>query len=371
VECQLVIPSIAQTLEVKEHVGTPLVETLHGFLQHKRSLLLLDNFEHIVRAATAVATLLSACAGVKILVTSRAPLRLQGEREYLLGPLALPDPRQLPPPDQLCQYAAVRLFIERAQAVQADFAVTDANISAVAEICARLDGLPLSIELAAARVKLLPPPALLRRMKHALPLLTGGARDLPERQQTARQTIAWSYNLLSPQEQRLLRRLAVFVGGCTLEAVEAVCVAPEGAEPLGLDLMEGLGVLVDHSLLQQRTASEERVGEGVGELRFGMLHVIREYALEQLEASGDAEALRRAHMGYFRDLSERAEPELRGPEQAKWMLLVDREIGNVRAALGWAHEHREVDPGLRLASTLWSFWWSRGRFSEGQSWREE
>jgi predicted ATPase len=208
---------------------------LRAYLRDKHLLLMLDNFEQVADAAHEVGALLATCPGVRALVTSRVPLHLSGEHEYALRPLALPDPAHLPPPEHLSQYAAVALFIERAQAAQAaqaDFAVTNANAPAIAEICARLDGLPLAIELAAARVKLLPLPALLKRLEHALPVLTGGARDLDARQKTMRNTLAWSYELLSAEEQRLFRRLAVFVGGCTLEAAAVACMAPDGAEPL-------------------------------------------------------------------------------------------------------------------------------------------
>ncbi|MDE3228384.1 MAG: adenylate/guanylate cyclase domain-containing protein, partial [Chloroflexota bacterium] len=248
----LVIPTIAQTLGLKEQGATSLAETLRAHLAEKRLLLVLDNFEQVIGAANAVAGLLAASPGLKALVTSRTPLHLRGEREVALKALPLPPATRQLDPEQVSLYAAVALFIERAQAARVDFAVTAANAPAIAEICAQLDGLPLAIELAAARVKLLPPEALLTRLSHALKLLTGGARDLEERQQTMRAAIAWSDDLLSPAERALFRRLSIFVGGATLEAVEAVCAAPEDAEPLDLDVFDGLGVLVDHSLVQQR-----------------------------------------------------------------------------------------------------------------------
>jgi predicted ATPase len=221
------------------------LETLRAHLRDKHLLLVLDNFEQVAAAAPQIADLLATCPGVRALVTSRVTLALSGEHEYALRPLGLPDPKRLPPLETLSQYAAVALFIERAQAADERFAVTNASAPAVAEICARLDGLPLAIELAAARVKLLPPQALLKRLEKQLPVLTGGARDLDQRQRTMRDTIAWSYNLLAPEEQRLFRRLAVFVEGWTLEAAEAVCAAPEAAEPLGMDTLDGLGRLVN------------------------------------------------------------------------------------------------------------------------------
>jgi predicted ATPase/class 3 adenylate cyclase/DNA-binding XRE family transcriptional regulator len=357
---ELVIPTMAQVLDLKESGSTLLAQVVQGYLQDKHLLLLLDNFEQLVAAAPSLAALLEACPGVKALVTSRVPLHLHGEREYALRPLALPDPQHLPALEQLSQYAAVALFIERAQATQADFAVTNATAPAVAEICARLDGLPLAIELAAARVKVLPPLALLKRLERALPLLTGGPRELPERQQTMRATLAWSYDLLSLEEQRLFRRLAVFVGGCTLEAAEAVCAAPDGTEPLGLGMLDGLASLVDQSLLQQH--------EEGGEPRFGMLYVIREFALEQLEVSGEAEAVRRAHAGRHLALAEEAQLHVVGIEQVDWMERLEREHDNLRLALSWAHDRGQVELGLRLASALGYFWYSRGHFREGRAW---
>jgi predicted ATPase/class 3 adenylate cyclase len=358
----LVLPTIAQTLGLKERGSEPLAETLHAYVSEKRLLLVLDNFEQVVRAAPEVATLLEASPGLHVLVTSRVPLHLRGERESPLVPLPLPDHANLPPPEALSQYAAVALFIERAQAAWPDFAVTAANAPVIAEICARLDGLPLALELAAARVKVLPPEALLARLSRGLQLLSGGARDADERQQTMRATIAWSEDLLTPEERVLLRRLAVFVGGGTFEAAEAICTAPEGLAPLGLDLLEGLTALVDNNLVHQREES--------GEPRFGMLQVIREYALERLEASGEAEALRRAHTAYMVALGERAESKLRGPEGGAWLAQLERELDNLRAALGWARERGEAETGLRLAVAVRGFWDARGHLQEGRTWVE-
>jgi len=297
----LVLPAIAHTLELKESGATPLAEVLHRHLRDKELLLVLDNFEHLLAAARSIGALLASCPGVKVLVTSRVALRLQGEREYALRPLALPDPQRLPPPEQLAQHAAVALFLERARAAKADFHVTPATAPAIVAICARLDGLPLAIELAAARVKLLSPSALLQRLERSLPMLTGGPRDLDKRQQTMRNTLAWSYDLLSPEEQVLFWRLAVFAGGCTLKAAEAVCGAPDGVEPLRIDVFDGLAALVDQGLVQRR--EEDEGPEGDGAPRFGMLYVIHEYALEQLDGSGEAEALARAHGHFFLNLA--------------------------------------------------------------------
>jgi predicted ATPase len=349
----LVLPTIAQVFNLKESGGIPLAEMVGSYLREKNLLLVLDNFEQVVTAGPAIGVFLESCPGVNMLVTSRMALHLRGEREYALRPLALPDPHHLPLPERLSQYAAVALFIERAQAARADFHVTDATGPAVAEICARLDGLPLAIELAAARIKVLPPPALLKRLEHRLPLLVGGPRDVEERQQTMRNTLDWSYDLLGPEEQVLLRRLAVFVGGCTLEAAEAVCASPEGAAPLHVALLEGLSRLVDQSLVVQR----EETDGGAG---FGMLQVIREYALGQLEASGEGEALRRAHAAGVVALAERAWPELAGPEAGPWLERLEREHDNLRAALGWAQEQGETETGLRLVAALGRFWAARG-----------
>jgi predicted ATPase len=289
-------------------------------------------------------------------VTSRVPLRLRGEHDYALTPLPLPESGVLPPMDLLTQYAAVALFVERASAARSEFRVTAANAPAIAEICARLDGLPLAIELAAARVKLLPPEVLLARLSSQL--LTGGARDLEVRQQTMRATIAWSVDLLHPEEQVLFRRLAVFVGGGTLEAIEGVCKDPSGAELLGVDLLDGLGALVDQSLIQQR-----REGEST-ELRFGLLHVIREYALEQLEERGESEALRRAHTAYYLGLAEQLGSQLDGPDGLILRSRLASEHDNLRAALDWALEHGAAETTARLWVALHWFWTASGHWIE-------
>jgi predicted ATPase/class 3 adenylate cyclase len=368
VDPALVVPTIAQTLGLRERGSQPLAETLGEYVANKRLLLVLDNFEQVVGAAPAVAALLAAGPSLRVLVTSRLPLHVRGEREYSLGPLPLPEPGagRRPPPEHLWHYAAVALFVERAQAARSDFAVTAANAPAIAEVCARLDGLPLAIELAAARVKLLPPMAILARLSAQLQLLTGGARDLEDRQQTMRATITWSEALLSAEERVLFHRLAVFVGGWTLEAAEAVCAAPEGAEPLGLDVLEGLSALVDHSLVQQRTQGEEGV-----EARCSTLQVIREYAREQLERSGETEILARAHATYCLALAEEVEPRLLQASRLPDALLrLEREHDNLRAALAWTHRQKEVALGLRLAGALSHFWFLGGHLREGREWLE-
>jgi predicted ATPase/class 3 adenylate cyclase len=356
----LVVKTVAQTLGLKEQGSQPIAETLREHLHDRYLLLVLDNFEQLVGAAPEVSALLEAAPRLKVLVTSRMALHLRGEREQPLAPLPLPDTSHLPPPERLSQYAAVALFVERAQATRPDFAITVSNALAIAEICARLDGLPLALELAAARVKLLPPEALLARLFSRLKLLTGGPRDLEARQQTMRATIAWSEELLAPDERALFRRLAVFLGGCTLEAAEAVCAAPAGGKPLEIDLLDGLATLVDQSLVQQR--------EEDGEPRFGMLHVIREYALERLEESGEAEALRQAHAGYYLTLAEQAEQGLRGPDQTAWLEQLEREHDNLRAALGWSLEHGAPETAVRLCGALGYFWVRRGHWNEGRRW---
>jgi predicted ATPase/class 3 adenylate cyclase len=367
----LVLSTIAQTLGLRETASHPINEVLREYVRSRSLLLLLDNFEHLSQAATDLAALLEAALGLKALVTSRVGLRLRGEKQAPVSPLALPQnsssERRTPSVEELARSPAVTLFVQRAQDVRPDFALTPANAASVAAICARLDGLPLAIELAAAKVKALPPATLLRRLERSLPLLSEGAREVDERQQTMRNTLAWSYDLLTPEEQRLFRRLAVFAGGWTLEAAEAVCAAPAGGEPLGIDVLEGLERLVDHSLVQQR----EESGEARGEARFGMLHIIREFAQEQLEASGEAEALQRAHAVYVLALAERTAPELIGPEQGRWLTLLEREHDNVRAMLGWAHAHREAEMGQRLVSSVVRFWAARGHMREGQAWVQQ
>jgi predicted ATPase/class 3 adenylate cyclase len=356
---ELVLSTIAASLGVKEGAGQSLTETLEGYLHHKHLLLILDNFEQVLQGATPVGDLLGSCPKLKILLTSRIPLRLYGEQEYSVPPLEVPDPLHLPPLERLTQYEAVRLFIERARAVKPDFCVTNESAPAVAEICVRLDGLPLAIELAAARTKLLPPQALLSRLSNRLKLLKGGAINLPVRQQTLRATIDWSYDLLDEEEKTLFGRLCVFAGGSTLEAIEEVCDL-EG----DLDALEMVGSLLEKSLLRR----EE--GEGA-EPRFVMLETVHEYAREKLEESGQAEELKRRHAEYSLALAEEADPELKGPGQLERLQRLETEHDNMRAALGWALGQEKVELGLRLAGALWRFWWTRGYDSEGRRWLEE
>jgi predicted ATPase len=349
----LVPSAIAEAVGVREEGGQPLRERLQAVLATKLLLLVLDNVEHLIAAAPVVGALLGACPGLKVLATSRIPLRLRGEQEVAVPPLGLPRRKPPPPPEQLSQYEAVRLFIARAQAVKADLTISNETAPAIAEICWRLDGLPLAIELAAARIRMLSPQAMLSRLEQRLPLLTGGARDLPARQQTLRNTIAWSYDLLSSEEQALFRRVAVFAGGASFEAVEAVA-NPDGQ----LDVFGGLERLVEHNLLRQEEGLE-------GEPRFSMLETIREFGLDQLQASGEVEEIRQGHATFFLRMAETADPELMGREQALWLNRLETEHDNFRVALGWALDHAS-ETALRLAGNLWYFWLIHGHLAEGR-----
>ena len=372
----LVGSAIAQALGLHESAAQPLLETLKTYLHDKQILLCLDNFEQLTRAATLVGDLLASCERLKILVTSRAMLRLYGEHGFEVPPLALPAREPPAAPENLLQYEAFRLFVERAQAVKSDFAVTARSGPAVAEICHRLDGLPLGIELAAARVRVLPPETMLVRMDRRLPLLTGGPRDRPSRHQTLRSAIAWSFDLLDEAEQTLFRRLPVFAGGCTLEAAEAICggwetgittQAPRGVESptrdprllSPVDVLSGVESLLDKSLLR-----EEQMASG--ETRLLMLETIREYGLELLEASGEMPELRRRHAVYYLELAEEAEPKLHEPDQVAWLGRLEAEHDNLRAAQTWClTEPGDAETGLRIASALLWFWLVRGYFDEG------
>lgn len=359
----LLVSAIAKPLGVRESSDQPLLEALRSYLHDKQLLLVLDNFEQVADAGPLVADLL-AQSPITILITSRTALQLYGEHEFPVPPLGLPDPKRLPALAQLTQYDAVRLFIERAQAVKPDFTVTNANAAAVADLCARLDGLPLAIELAAARSKLLSPQALMARVGSRLQLLTGGPRDLPMRHQTLRATIDWSYTLLQPSEQTLFNQLAVFVGGCTIEAVEATCrIEAKLQSDLRLDLLDGLTSLVNKSLLRQ----VEEVG---GEPRFGMLETIREYALEQLTATGELEPLRRRHAAYYLDLAQQGYAGADGPDTQIWLERLKIEHDNSRAALHWAIERGEGRIALLMSAALSRFWYLHGHFSEGLRWLE-
>lgn len=352
-DADLVLPTLAAALGVPDGRDT-LESRLHGFLRNKDILLVLDNFERVVAAAPGVARLLAYVPGLRVLATSRMPLHVQGEQEYPLAPLAFPTSSSLAQPQHAEQFAAVRLFVERAQAIQPGFVLNAANAQAVTAICQRVDGLPLAIELAAARMRVLPPTALLDRLEHRLPLLTGGARTLPARQRTMRDAIAWSYDLLSPTEQRLFRRLAVFVGGFTLEAAEAM-EDPDGTH----SAFDVVVTLVEHSLLRQTAGVED-------EPRFLMLETVREFGLEQLAAAGEEEAARQLHADVYLQIAD----ELM-PGNTTWLHhrtrleAMSSELDNARLAFAWLDEHDETAALLRMFSTLWVTWQATGRYSEG------
>jgi predicted ATPase/class 3 adenylate cyclase len=368
---ELVAPAIAQVLQIKTEGDQDVTARLKSVLRDKQTLLVLDNFEQVIAVAPLVSELLAAAAGLKVLVTSRERLHLSGEHDFPVPPLALP-PLARPgggraPAIQadalqaLSQYAAVTLFIQRALAVRPDFQITVENAPTVAELCVRLDGLPLAIELAAARLRLFTPEGLLTRLTSRLAWLTGGPRDLPARQQTLRATIDWSYQLLSPQEQTLFARLAVFQGGCSLAAAEAIC-NPEGDFPL----LDGLLSLVDKSLLRQATPPTDADAEP----RFLMLETIREYATEKLLAAGEAPTLRTRHLNFFAQFAEEVELRLRSAAYAAWLPVCDLEQDNVRVALEWALQggSLRVEAGLQLGGAWGVYWCQRWRYREGQSW---
>jgi predicted ATPase/DNA-binding CsgD family transcriptional regulator len=362
----LVIAVIAQTLGLWEAGDRSLLEQLQAYLRDQHLLLLLDNFEQVVVAAPQLANLLASCPHLHLLVTSRAALRIQGEFEFTVSPLAVPDPKRLPTNEDLAQVATVQLFLERARAIQPDFQLTTANARTIAAICARLEGLPLAIELAAARIKLFPPQALLKRLKDRLQVLTGGAQDLPTRQQTLRNTLQWSYDLLSREEQRLFRQLSIFVGGCSLQAAEAVGqVISHADNNQAMEVLEGVVSLLDKSLLQQTELETE-------EPRLMMLETIREYGLTCLQACGELEATRRAHAAYYLRLAEEAAVYHFSAEAGIWFELLEREQENLRAALQWALERQDeeaesgIEIAVRLGWALWRFWSVRGHLSGGR-----
>jgi predicted ATPase len=355
----LIASMIVQTLGIREAGGQSPLEILKKNLQDSwraPMLFLLDNFEHLVQAAPIVAELLAMGPHLKILVTSRAALHVYGEHEFPVPPLALPDSRSMPSVDVLSQYPAVALFVQRAVAAKPDFELNRENAPAVTEICARLDGLPLAIELAAARVKVLSPSSLLTRLASRLQLLTGGARDLPQRQQTLRAAMDWSYDLLNAAEQKLFRRLSVFVGGCNLEGVEAVC---DTKGDLNWDLLDGMASMVDKSLAQQ-------VEQAKGESRFVMLETIREYALEKLKASGEEPLTKRAHAAYCLILAEEEASEPSGAQGTEWIGRFALEHDNFRAGLEWLTENGDAEWGLRLGTALFRFWEIREYLAEGR-----
>ncbi len=354
-EPTLVAAAVALAVGVEEAGSGRVAERLRAYLAAKQLLLVLDNFEHLVEAAPLVADLLAHGPRLVIVVTSRTALRVRGERLYEVGPLPVAEPGGNLPLEVLANYAGVRLFVDRAQAVKPEFQLDTLNGEAVTRICARLDGLPLAIELAASLVRLLPPAALLARLEQRLPLLVGGPRDLPARQQTLRAAIDWSYDLLEADEQHLFASLGVFAGGCTLDALEAI----HGAS-WSLDLP---AALVDKSLVRQT--------ERNGEVRIGMLETLHEYARERLRDQGTLEELSRRHAEYYLAFAEAVQPDFSGPGQRAWLERLDGEHDNLRAVLRWAGESGATEIGLRIAGVLWRLWYVHGRFTEGRLWLDQ
>jgi predicted ATPase/class 3 adenylate cyclase len=356
----LVLSVVAKALGVAEVAGRTIMEAVHERLRDQQLLLVVDNFEQVAEAGPLLEQLLTAAPKLKVLVTSRVVLSLRGEQAYVVPPLELPDPERLPDVLALGRFEAVKLFIERAVAVRPGFQLTEQNAPAVAQITARLDGLPLAIELAATRTKVLTPEQMLPRLQQRLSILTSGARTLPDRQRTLRAAIAWSYDLLGAAERRLFARLSVFSGGWTLESAQAVC----DPEELGLDLLEGLTSLVDQSLVRSSEPAD-------GRTRFSMLETIREFGREQLVAGGDIDLTLRRHGRYFLALAMEAEPHLTADDQGEWLDRCDQEHANLRAALRWAIDAGEADRAQEAAGALWRFWQQRGHLAEGRRWLEQ
>jgi predicted ATPase/transcriptional regulator with XRE-family HTH domain len=368
-----VLPAVAEALAIRPGPGEARRDGLVAALRERRALLVLDNLERLVAAAGDLAGLLTECPALTVLATSRTPLRVRAEWDFAVDPLPLPDLRALPTPERLAEEPAVALFVARARAASRRFVLTADNAGAVAEIVTRLDGLPLAIELAAARSATLPPAALRDRLGRRLPLLVGGPRDLPPRQQAMRATIGWSCDLLADDGRFLFRRLAVFNGGCTLDAAAAVAgddgpgaaattTAP-GAPDVPPDVLVGIAALRDHGLLR------EAEGPG-GEARFGMLETIREFGLECLAEAGEEAAIRRRHLAWCVALAERAEPELVGADQPRWVRRLEAEHPNLRAALDWAIGQADAEAALRLVGALYRFWATLGLYHEGRRWFE-
>ncbi len=362
-DAHFVTAAIAEALEIRESSGAqPLLEVLQGALRDKQLLLLVDNYEHVISAAPVAVALLEACPHLKILATSRVALHVRGEQEVPLLPLQLPQGGAVQSGEQARQFAAVQLFVQRAQTANPAFALTDENASAIVEICRRLDGLPLALELAAARIRVLTPHTLLKRLEHRLDILSSGTRDLPSRQQTLRSAIDWSYELLNAGAQMLFRRLSIFAGGWTLEAVEAIC---DLDGDLGMEILDNLGVLADNSLLRE-------MNDAGTEQRFGMLETIREYAREQLGAASNHEADRVSERftRFYLQLAEEAEPHLRTARRPAWLVRLEAEHANLRTALEWTASSHDTASELRLVEALTWFWYLDGFLSEGRTWLE-
>src|SRR3984885_4249555 len=363
---QVVPSAIAAALTLREREGREPLDAVLDHLSSRNMLLVLDNVEHLPQASELLPELLKHCPKLRLLVTSRAVLHFTWESIFEVQPLAVPDPGSSIDHQELSRYEGIALFIERARAADPAFAVTGQEAPAIAEICSRLDGLPLAIELAAARLRVLPPHALLGRLSNRLTFLTGGARDRPTRQQTLRAAIDWSYSLLDGSEQRLFARLAVFAGGCTLEAAEAIgALATDPQEDVAASVLDCAASLIDKSLLRRNDPAASP------EPHLRMLETIREYALERLEDSGEEAVIRRQHATFFLAFAEQAAAELRQPRRTAWLNRLEDEHDNLRAALRWAKEHREVRIGLRLAVALEQFWELRSYLSEGARWLAE
>lgn len=363
---ELVAPTIAQQFGIKETSGKSVLENLMDYLRDKNLLIVADNFEQVVDDAPTIVKLLTSAENVKFLITSRVLLRVRAEKEFIVPPLALPDENSNVSLDELAHYEAIRLFVERARNAKPNFALTEENAGAVAEICRRLDGLPLAIELAAARLKILAPPAILAKLENRLKLLTGGASDLPARQQTMRGAIEWSYDLLTENEKHLFRHLAVFAGGFTFEAAEAVCGNYESnanqklKSEKQIEVLDSLTSLIDKSLLtsKDRTADEQR---------FQMLEIFREYALESLEKNAEAETVKRRHAAYFLALGEEAEPHLTTAEAGKWLERLEDEHNNLRSAMRRLLEN-DAESAARLAAAIRIYLINHNHLSEGREW---
>jgi predicted ATPase/DNA-binding CsgD family transcriptional regulator len=361
----LVISVIAQTFGLRASSDRSFLELLKEFLHSRQLLLILDNFEQVLAAAPLLAELMANCPMLKLLVTTRESLSLRQERVYPVVSLDLPNLKELPDVQSLSQYAAIALFVQRTQAVKADFSLTEANASVVADICTRLDGLPLAIELAATRMRLLSPRQLLVRLGQRLQVLTGGSRDLPARQQTLRSTIQWSYDLLNAEEQRLFRRLAIFVGGCSIEAVESVSeniIHVIGEEPL--NVLDACISLLDKQLIQQRQQSD-------GDSRLYMLETIREFALECLYTNEEAEIAGESHANYYQTFVEKPAPPVFDPKELEWFDRLDQEQDNLRATLNWFITKQNAEMALSLSGMLVRFWTVRGYMHEARQWLEQ
>ncbi len=354
-DADLIALTLLRALELRQTSGRPADEILISALRKRDMMLVLDNFEHLLSATDLLSRMLHECPRLRLVVTSRTALKIQGEQRFELAPLDLPGPEQLANLDTLAGYPAVELFVERARAIKRSFELSEANLRTVVEICSRLDGLPLAIELAAARINTLTPQALLMRLDQRLRVLTDGVKDLPDRQRTMSDAIAWSYHLLDAPAQRLFRRLSIFAGGWSLDAAEWV------DRHQGAVLLRDLDALVDSSMIQGRETAD-------GEPRYSMLETVREYGAAQLEAEGALDEVREAHASYFHELAERALVELTRPEADIWLTRLKHEEGNLRAALRWLADTERIQEGLSLAGALWRFWYTRGSFSEGRSW---